>query len=230
MNATRARAVLAGALILAWPLSTHWATVSADPRVALLPPLVLGSLLLLPGLSRARGRSALLWLALVLGLLALRALGLAALPMELLPVLLPALVAALFGASLRRGREPLVARFVRISDGDAALTDAATVRYTRTVTAAWTLLLAALATIALLLALLAVPDGLLAMAGMAAPWPLPRAWWSLWSNAIAYAVLGAAFVLEYALRRWLLPQAPRRGLVAFARTLAVHWPDLKRRA
>lgn len=229
MNATRARAVLAGALILAWPLSTHWATVSADPRVALLPPLVLGSLLLLPGLSRARGRSALLWLALALGLLALRALGLAALPMELLPALLPALAAALFGASLRRGREPLVARFVRISDGDAALTDAATVRYARTVTAAWTLLLAALAAIALL-ALLAVPDGLLAMAGVAAPWPLPRAWWSLWSNAIAYAVLGAAFVLEYALRRWLLPQAPRRGFMAFVRTLAAHWPDLKRRA
>lgn len=230
MNTARAHAVLAGALILAWPLSAHWATVSADPRVALLPPLVLGSLLLLPGLSRGRGRSVLLWLALLLGLLALLPLGLAALPMELLPALLPALAAALFGASLRRGREPLVARFVRISEGDAALTDAATARYTRTVTVAWAVLLATLGAIALLLALLAVPGGLLAMAGATSPWPLPRAWWSLWSNAIAYAVLGAAFALEYALRRQRLPQAPRRGFVAFTRTLAAHWPELKRRA
>ena len=230
MNAARARAGLAGALILAWLLSTHWATVSADPRVALLPPLVLGSLLLLPGLSRGRGRSTLLWLALVLGLLALLPLGLAALPMELLPALLPALAAALFGASLRRGREPLVARFVRISEGAAALTDTATVRYTRTVTVGWTLLLAVLAAIALLLAMLAEPGGLLAMAGVTSPWPLPQAWWSLWSNAIAYAVLGIAFVLEYALRRRLLPQTPRRGFVAFARALATHWPELKRRA
>ena len=230
MSAARTRAVLAGALILAWPLSTHWATVSADPRVALLPPLLLGSLLLLPGLWRGHRRSGLLWIALALGLLALLPLGLAALPMELLPALLPALAAALFGASLRRGREPLVTRFVRLSEGDTALIDAATAHYTRAVTVAWTLLLAALAAIALLLALLAVPHGLLAMTGVASPWPLPQSWWSLWSNAIAYAVLGTAFVLEYALRRRLLPQAPRRGFMAFARALAAHWPELKRRA
>lgn len=230
MNAARARAAVAGALILAWPLSTHWATVNADPYVALLPPLVLISLLLLPGLWRGHRRSWLLWLALALGLLALLPLGLATLPMELLPALLPALAAALFGASLRCGREPLVARFVRLSEGDAAPTDAVTARYTHAVTVAWALLLAAMATIALLLATFAVPGGLLAMAGVAAPWPLPRAWWSLWSNAIAYAVLGTAFVLEYALRRWLLPLAPRRGFVAFARTLTTHWPELKRRA
>jgi uncharacterized membrane protein len=230
VNAARARAVLAGALILAWLLGTHWAATSSDPRSALLPPLVLISLLLLPGLCHGQRRSWLLWLLLTLALLALLPLHLAALPMELLPVLLPALAASVFGASLRRGREPLVMRFVRISEGAAAPTDAATFRYTRAVTAAWTLLLAAMAVIALLLIAFAVPDGLLAMAGAASRWSLPRAWWGLWSSAIAYAVLGAAFVLEYTLRRWLLPQAPRHGFVAFARALAVHWPELKKRA
>ncbi len=230
MNAARARAVLTGVLVLAWLLGTHWATASSDPRLALLPPLVLISLLLLPGLCRGHRRSWLLWLALVPALLALLPLHLAALPMDLLPALLPALAATVFGASLRRGREPLITRFARISEGTAALTDAATARYTRAVTAAWTLLLAAMALIALLLITLAVPGGLLAMAGVVSPWPLPRAWWGLWSSAIAYAVLGAAFVLEYALRRWLLPQAPRNGFVDFARALAMHWPESKRRA
>ena len=230
MNAARARAVLAGVLILVWLLGTHWAAASSDPRPALLPPLALISLLLLPGLCRGHARSWLLWLVLASALLALLPLHLAVLPMALLPALLPALAATVFGVSLRRGREPLVTRFVRISEGAAALTDAATVRYTRAVTAAWTLLLAAMALIALLLIAFAVPGGLLAMAGLASPWPLPRAWWGLWSSVIAYAVLGSAFVLEYALRRWLLPQAPRGGFVAFARALAVHWPELKKRA
>ena len=230
MKAARARAVLAGALILAWLLGTHRATASSDPRLALLPPLALISLLLLPGLCRGHRRSWLLWLVLTLALLALLPLHLAALPMDLLPALLPALAATAFGASLRRGREPLITRFARISEGAAALTDAAAARYTRAVTAAWTLLLAAMTLIALLLITLAVPRGLLALAGVASPWPLPHAWWALWSSAIAYVVLGAAFVLEYTLRRWLLPQAPRNGFVAFARALAVHWPGLKRRA
>ena len=229
MNAARARAVLASALILAWLLGTHRATASSDPRLALLPPLALISLLLLPGLCRGHRRSWLLWLLLTLALLALLPLHLAALPMDLLPALLPALAATAFGASLRRGREPLITRFARISEGAAALTDAAAARYTRAVTAAWTLLLAAMALVALLLITLAVPGGLLAMAGVAPPWPLPRAWWGLWSSAIAYAVLGAALVLEYVLRRWLLPQAPRNGFVAFARALATHWPASKQR-
>src|SRR3546814_14502809 len=51
-------------------------------------------------------------------------------------------------------------------------------RYTRGLTAAWAWLLAALAAANLALAVLAVPDGLLAILGLPSPLPISRPPWS----------------------------------------------------
>jgi branched-chain amino acid transport system permease protein len=54
---------------------------------------------------------------------------------------------------------------------------------------------------------------------------LPRrlALWTVLPCAIA-----ALLALEFALRPWLLPQAPRRGVAAFARAVARAWPAVLR--
>src|SRR3546814_12482419 len=51
-------------------------------------------------------------------------------------------------------------------------------RYTRGLTAAWAWLLAALAAVNLALAVLAVPDGLLAILGLSSPLPISRTQWA----------------------------------------------------
>ncbi|HEX7111889.1 MAG TPA: hypothetical protein VF216_05550 [Mizugakiibacter sp.] len=225
MNLRGASAV---ALVLAWPLVAHVAVTRREPRSAALWVLALISLPLLPALLRARPWAWLAWVAAALTLWALAHAHLATLPAYLLPALVPAAGALVFADSLRAGAEPLVTRFVRISEGAAAAADPVVRRYTRAVTRFWAWLLGALAALALGLALLAVPDGLLASFGIAPRWPLPRAYWSLWVNGLAYVVLALAFVLEYALRRRLLAHVPRRGFVAFLQELARHWPELRR--
>lgn len=225
MNLRGASAV---ALVLAWPLVAHVAVTRREPRSAALWVLALISLPLLPALLRARPWAWLGWAAAALALWALAHVHLATLPAYLLPALVPAAGAVVFADSLRAGAEPLVTRFVRISEGAAAAADPAVRRYTRAVTRFWAWLLGTLAALALGLALLAVPDGLLAGFGIAPRWPLPRAYWSLWVNGLAYVVLALAFVLEYALRRRLLAHVPRRGFVAFLQELARHWPELRR--
>jgi uncharacterized membrane protein len=88
----------------------------------------------------------------------------------------------LFGRTLAAGREPMIARFARIERGEALPADLA--RYTRGLTLAWTVFFASMAAISLALA----------------AWG-PLAVWSLFTNAINYALVALFFVGEYVLRR-----------------------------
>src|SRR3546814_17026488 len=93
--------------------------------------------------------------------------------MLLVPVAFVALVAWWFGRSLRAGRVPLITRIVSALDEVAPEAMAADLRrYTRGLTAAWAWLLAALTAVNLALAVLAVPDGLLAILGLSPPLPI----------------------------------------------------------
>jgi uncharacterized membrane protein len=112
-----------------------------------------------------------------------------------------------FAASLRAGRTPLIERVVRaLHDGEVP--DPGIPAYARRLTALWAALLLGLAGVNAVLALCAVPGGLLDALGLPSPWPLPLAWWSTFANGLNYAIIGALFVLEYA---WRARRFPRQG-------------------
>ena len=169
-------------LACAWPLSLHLAILLAAPgwpaRVNAAAA-ALGLLIWAIADARATTAAAAAALAIALGTALLLA------PDILLlapPVVINALVAAWFAASLRPGREPLIAVFARMEQGRDLQADLA--RHARAVTWAWVLLLSAIAAAALALALWA-----------------PLETWSLFTNFVGYALLAALLVGEYAYRR-----------------------------
>jgi uncharacterized membrane protein len=149
------------------------------------------------------------------------------------PVLFTAWVAWFFGRSLQRGRTPLISRIVEALYRQAGLPlTPAQLRYTRRLTLAWSLLLAAMTLLNLLLALCAVPSGVLAQLGRASPLPIGDAHASLIANLLGYGVIGGFFVGEYFLRGRWFPQRPYRNLPDFLHQLARlgpgFWRDLLR--
>jgi uncharacterized membrane protein len=136
---------------------------------------------------------------------------------DLLPALVAAFVAYLLGRTLLPGHRPLIARAIVAIDGRPWLDDPAVARYARRLTFAWSIYQACLAALALLALL--ISHGVLAVA--AGIMPEPRTF-----NAILPAAVAVMFVIEFALRPLLLPQAPRHGLISFARRLILAWPSL----
>jgi len=140
--------------------------------------------------------------------------------LDALPALVAGLVGAMFALTLRRGRTPLIARAIAAIDGAELLSDAGVARYARRLTGIWAVYQFALAGAAALLALHA--HGWLAL-------PLhttPAAFGLLWLP-VALALL---FIGEFAVRPWLLPQAPRHNLFGFFVKLIRCWPQLLRDA
>ncbi|MDE3142283.1 MAG: hypothetical protein KGL09_10760 [Pseudomonadota bacterium] len=216
-------------LFVVWVLAAHDAGETGSACIAALALGALGALILLPalGAARTRLRAALLLLAWLLLLALLVRSAATALLLSLPSVLLPLLLAWMFARTLRPGREALITHFVRLSDGSEQAALPAVRRYTHRLTALWALLLLALGLAAAVLAALRVPQGWLALLGVLSPWPLPARVWNAWVNGWAYAVPVAALVLELALRRRLLPEAPRPHPLRFARALLGHWRELR---
>jgi predicted LPLAT superfamily acyltransferase/uncharacterized membrane protein len=138
--------------------------------------------------------------------------------LDILPTLIAGLVGAVFALTLRRGRTPLIARAIAAIDGAALLSDVAVASYARRLTWVWTVYQFALAGAAALLALQA--HGWLAL-----PLRTPPAVFGLLWLPVAVALL---FLAEFALRPWLLPQAPRHNLFLFVAKLIRCWPALLR--
>jgi uncharacterized membrane protein len=105
----------------------------------------------------------------------------------------------LFGRTLARGRQPLIARFAALEQG--TLTDELA-SYARLITWLWTLLfaLAALASVGL------------ALSGS-------RDAWSLFTNFINYGLVAALFLGEYAYRRLRFRNYRHQSLAEFLRNL-----------
>jgi hypothetical protein len=135
---------------------------------------------------------------------------------DLLPALIAALVGWMFARTLLPARRPLIARAVAAIDGEDWLERAAVARYARRLTVLWAGVQAALTALGLVCALHA--RGL--WPALAAP--SPRAFGAI----ILPAAVAGVFVLEFVLRRVLLPEAPRHGLVGFLVRLARSWPRL----
>ncbi|WEY39473.1 hypothetical protein [Paraburkholderia sp. SUR17] len=106
-------------------------------------------------------------------------------------------MAFMFGRTLVETRIPLCTQFATMMQGPLSPEVA---RYTRTITAAWTLFFIAMASVSTLL--------------FATASPLT---WSTFANYLTLPLAGAMFVVEYACRRIVLPHEPQAGLLASLR-------------
>ena len=193
-------------LALAYPLLAHLAGARHDPAVAAIALADLSLVVLLQPLLQRRVGAWLLLAAIVLGLFSLARSHYALLPLLLVPVALIGLVAWTFGRTLRRDRVPLITQIVAALDALPPTQLAPELRsYTRNLTLAWAGLLGTLALANLVLALLAVPNGLLASVGIASPLTVSEAQWSWFANIFNWGIVGGFFVGEYLLRKRRFP-------------------------
>jgi predicted LPLAT superfamily acyltransferase/uncharacterized membrane protein len=137
--------------------------------------------------------------------------------LKILPAVIAGVIGWLFARTLSAGRRPLIARAIAAIDGAELLCVAGVAAYARRLTAVW-------AGFQFLMALI----GAFAVArdyGWSAslPWlPSAEAFGALWLPA----AVAALFLGEFLTRPLLLPQAPRRSLFAFVRSLFRVWPQL----
>ena len=193
-------------LALAYPLLAHLAGARHDPAVAAIALADLSLVVLLQPLLQRRVGAWLLLAAIVLGLFSLARSHYALLPLLLVPVALIGLVAWTFGRTLRRDRVPLITQIVAALDALPPTQLAPELRsYTRNLTLAWAGLLGTLALANLVLAMLAVPNGLLASVGIASPLTVSEAQWSWFANIFNWGIVGGFFVGEYLLRKRRFP-------------------------
>ena len=227
----RVPALRAG-LALSYPFLAHAASLRDSGTLAAAALGVIVLMVLAEGLLQGRPRA---WLALVVtvaGLVALARSPHAQLPLLLVPVLFIGLVASWFGRSLRAGRVPLITRIVAALDKQPPQALAPELRsYTRRLTLAWAAMLGLLAACNLVLALLAVPGGLLAHFGVDPPVAVGEAQWSWFANGLNYGLVGGFFVLEYLYRKRHFP-GRYRNFADFLRRMAglgpAFWRDLLR--
>src|SRR5690606_14618663 len=191
---------------LAYGVLAHLSSSRGSHPLALAALLVLVLLVLAAPLAARRARA---WLALPLlaaGCWWLYRAGLAPLPLLLVPVAFIALVAWMFGRTLGPGRMPLITRIVTVLDGVAVeRLDPALAAYTRALTRAWAVLLLVLAAVNLVLAMIAIPDGLLAGLGLQAPVTVTRTQWSWFANLFNYGFIAAFFIVEFQFRKRRFP-------------------------
>ncbi len=214
-------------LLPAYPLLAIAGAVTHRQVFALLALALLLTVLMLPQLLTRRVAPWLWWAGVLAGLLWTWRYGFADQLLEAVPLLINALLACWFGRTLRTS-EPLVARFIIAIEGAERLQQPGVAAYARQVTWFWTLLLAAQALLLSVLLLCADHSGLLARAGIAVPLPVPERWAVTWLHLGGYLLLGAAFLAEYAWRRWRLHHLPHPGLHDMLLQLALHWPQLLR--
>lgn len=216
-------ALLASYILLAW-ISTLGALAILD-TVAVG---CLGSAILLPSLLRVKRVALAAWGGLIVLLVLAACAGYPRLPGYFTPSLILGAIATVFGSTLAPGATPLVARFVRALDGNEFAAMPKVARYARGVTLGWTALLGGLALTTFVLALGVQPDGALAALGVGAPFTLSPATWSFTVGLGCYGISMLAFAAEFALRRFVLPEAPRHRFSEFARRVAKLWPELRK--
>ena len=204
--AARRVALLRVALVLGYFLLAHAAGVRHDPRLASVATGDIVAIVLLAPLLAPRAWA---WAAFAAACVALAWLARGAhafVPLLLVPVAILCLVGWSFARTLGRGRVALITRIVAAMDGLAPARLAPDLqRYTRRLTLGWALLLGALALANLVLAALAVPEGLLAVAGLTPPLAITQAQWSWCANVGNYGLVAAFMLVEFRLRQRRFP-------------------------
>lgn len=229
-------ALLRVVLAVAYPLLAHWASLTDDPaRAGLIAALALADLaviVLLQPLAQRRGWAWLLLAVLLVALAPLVRSGHAPVLLLAPPMLFTALLSWWFGRSLVAPRVPLITRIVAALERcPAEQLEPRLLHYTRRLTAAWAWLLGGLALANLALALVAVPDGVLARLGHAPAWTVPQAHWSWFANFLDYGVVALFFAGEFWLRQRHFP-GRYRSFADFLRRLGglgpAFWRDFLR--
>ncbi len=213
------------ALAVAYPLLAHWATLGGGDRAAALALLDLALLVLADVLLSRRAWAVLLVVAIGAGLWQL--IDTPALQLLLLapPMVFTGLLAWLFARSLRSPRGALITRIAAgMEQCEPAQLAPDLHRYTRRLTAAWAWLLLGLTVANGVLALIAVPDGVLAQLGHPPLVAVSQAQWSWFANLLNYGIVGGFFIGEYALRGHRFPDRPYRNFVDFLRRMAALGP------
>lgn len=214
-------------LLPVYPLLAIIGAVTHRQVFALLAMALVLTVLLLPQLLMRRGLAWVIWGVVLLALGFVWQRGFAGVLLEALPIVIHALLAVWFGHTLAT-TEPLVQRFIIAIEGAERLQQPGVVAYARQVTWFWTLLLAAQAVLMTVLLLCADRSGLLLRFGLAAPVHVPERWAAAWLHLGSYALLAAAFLLEYLYRRRRLRHLTHPGLHDMLLQLAMHWPQLVR--
>ncbi len=212
-------------LLPGYVLLAHLAGARQSPTLAVAALADLALLVLIEGLVARRPAAWLAAAAVAAVLVPLAGSSWALTPLLLVPPLFTALIAAGFLRSLRPGRVPLIRKVVAALYGtppdDLSPAHRA---YTRRLTLGWGLMLSLLTAINLTLALVAVPDGLLARAGVAAQFTVTAEQWSLVANVANYGLLGVFALVEYQVRRVVFPVRPYRNAAEFVRRMAALGP------
>lgn len=104
-----------------------------------------------------------------------------------------AMLAAVFGVTLVRGRQPLCTRFAEIVHGSLTPEE---VRYSRRVTLAWTLFLLAISLLSSALFFLASIEA-----------------WSVFANFLSFPLVMLMFVVEYGIRLRKLPHQKKHSIM-----------------
>ncbi|MEO8366244.1 MAG: ketosynthase [Pseudoxanthomonas sp.] len=209
------------ALLVAYPLLTHLASARGDGAWAALAMADLVLLMLLEPLLERRPWALLVLASCLLVLWRLSLSRYALLPLLFPPVVFLGLVGWFFGRTLRRGQVPLITQLVEALNGQAGMPMTPELyRYSRRLTAVWAALLAGLAGVNLVLALCAVPGGMLAQFGYRPPLAVSDEQWSWFANFLTYAILAALFCGEYLWRGHVFPQRPYRNFLQFLQQIA----------
>jgi uncharacterized membrane protein len=207
-------------MAVSYPVVAHLAVTRGSGPLALVSTGVLLALILWPSLL---ARKVLAWLAvpaLAAGLVLLARINVPWLPLYLPPVLINFALAWLFGQTLLSQETPLIERLVRLLHAPEESIDPAIVRYARRLTLAWTVLFCVMGALNLVLALCAVPSGVLVLMGVDPPVHVSLETWSLFTNLLNYLVAGGFFVAEYAYRSYRFPRQPYRNFLDFVRRSA----------
>ncbi len=212
-------------LLAAYLPLAHFAGTRHSPMLA---ALALADLVLLALIEPLLRRRLSAWLALaatVLVLIALARSRFALLPLLLVPPLFTAMIGWWFARSLRPGRQPLIGKVVAALYAQRGMPLSLRHHtYTRRLTLAWAVLLALMTLLNLVLALIAVPDGVLAQLRIDAPLTVSNAQWSFIANVANYGVMGGFMLAEFQLRKRVFPVRPYRNAFDFARQMAALGP------
>ena len=208
-------------LAVAYPLLAHWASIDGSGVVALLALLDLAVIVLLQPLARPIGWAWLLLGATGVGLWALHGSKIPALLLLAPPVVFTALLSWWFGRSLRAGRVPLISRIVSGLEGcEPPALKPELKHYTRRLTLLWAMLLGGLALANAVLALIAVPDGVLMRLGYPPVLTVSQDAWSWFANLLNYGIVGGFFLAEYVCRKRRFPERPYRNFPEFLQRMA----------
>jgi len=216
-------------LAVCYPLLAHIASVEGSGTWAVGALVDLCLIVLLMPLAQRRPWAWALLALLVAGLWSLRDTVYPPLMLLAPPMAFTALLSWWFARSLRAPRVPVITRIVggleQCAPGELS---PELQRYTRRLTATWAWLLAVLSLANAVLALIAVPDGLLVRLGHPPLITVSQQAWSWFANLLNHGIVGGFFIGEYALRRRWFPDRPYRNFVDFLRRLGALGPKFWR--